>query len=97
SNLPVYELKIDPKDFRALSRDPYSNQTHPATFLADGETYEHVKVRYRGDWARSWPKRPLKIIFPDDQPFHGEHCLNLNSCWRDPAFIREHLAYELYA
>jgi spore coat protein H len=97
NKLPVYDLKMDRKDFNALQRDPFSNETHPATFIANGETYENVKVRCRGDWARTWPKKPLKILFNDEQPFRGQDSMNLNSCWRDPAFVREHLAYEIYA
>src|SRR4051812_23405203 len=93
--LPVYELSIKPRDLANLERTADSNQTYPGTFTANGETYQ-VKVRYRGQWARSWPKRPLKIFFEHESPFEGQHCVNLNSCWRDPAFIREHLAYHTY-
>ena len=53
-------------------------------------------MRYRGDWARTWPKKPLKIFFEQDKKFDGQHALNLNSNWRDPAFIREQLAYQIY-
>jgi spore coat protein H len=95
--LPLYEIKIDAKDLTALERSAHSNETLPATFIADGEVYERVKVRYRGAWARSWPKKPLKIFFNDDKPFQGQRRLNLNSGWRDPAFVRETLAYDIYA
>jgi spore coat protein H len=53
-------------------------------------------MRYRGDWARSWPKKPLKIFFEKDKDFDGQHVLNLNPNWRDPAFIREQFAYSIY-
>ena len=56
-----------------------------------------VEVRYRGDWARSWPKKPLKVFFPKDKEFEGQRALNLNPNWRDPAFIREQLSYHIYA
>jgi hypothetical protein len=46
-------------------------------------------VRHRGQWARSWPKKPLKIFFNQDKLFEGHGSLNLNSGWRDPAFVRE--------
>jgi len=95
-SLPVYELQMARKDVAALERSADSNQTYPAKFSAEGKSYD-VKVRYRGQWARSWPKKPLKILFEKDSPFLGQHCLNLNSAWRDPSFIREHLAYEIYA
>lgn len=39
----------------------------------------------------------LKIFFEKDTDFEGQRVLNLNSNWRDPAFIREQLAYQIYA
>src|SRR5204863_2419459 len=96
TGIPVYQLQMAKKDFAALERTVDSNQTYPAQFTADGKTYE-VKIRYRGQWARSWPKKALKILFDHDHPFQGQHALNLNSGWRDPAFVREHLAYEVFA
>lgn len=96
ATLPRYELKMDAKELAAFERDPYSKATRQATFVADGERYE-AKVRYRGEWARSWPKRPLKIFFAVEHLFHNQECINLNSGWRDPAFVRELLAYEMFA
>jgi spore coat protein H len=95
--VPFYELKMDPKDVMALERNAFANDTYPATFVANGQVYDQVQVRYRGQWARSWPKKPLKIFFNHDKLFEGHHCLNLNSGWRDPAFVRETLAYQIYA
>jgi spore coat protein H len=96
SSLRVYGLQMSRKDLDSLERTVDSNQTYPAKFVADGKTYD-VRVRYRGQWARSWPKKALKIFFDDAVPFEGQHCINLNSGWRDPAFVREHLAYIIYA
>jgi len=97
ASLPFYELKMASRDLARLEQTAFSNETCPATFLADGVAYDGVKVRFRGQWARSWPKKPLKIFFEPDHPFKEHHCLNLNSGWRDPAFIRETLAYHVYA
>lgn len=94
--LPRYDLKIAANDLRALERGEDSDQTHPATFSADRKEYA-VKVRLRGAWARSWPKKALKIFFEKGKEFQGNHCLNLNSAWRDPAFIREPFAYHIFA
>ena len=88
---------MEPKDLAALEGGVYSDETHPAQFLIDGQLHAQVRVRYRGAFARSWPKKPLKIFFPDNRPFRGSDRLNLNSGWRDPALIREHLAYQIYA
>jgi spore coat protein H len=95
NRLPVYELRISGAELTKLKRNPRSEERHPAIFIAAGKEYS-VGVRYRGDWARTWPKKPLKIFFEKDKEFEGNHVLNLNSCWRDPAFIREQLAYHIY-
>ena len=96
SGVPTYELKISRDEWTKLQRNPGSDERRPAKFIADGIEYS-VGVRYRGDWARTWPKKPLKIFFEKDKEFEGNEVLNLNSCWRDPAFIREHFAYHVYA
>jgi spore coat protein H len=98
ASLPIYQLKIEPRDLSALEQNPGSSRTYPATFVAeDGEVFEGVSVRFRGEWARTWPKKPLKIFFDRKKPFRNHHSINLNSAWRDPAFVREPLAYHVYA
>jgi len=94
--LPAYDLKIAPADLDAINRAPGENTTYPASFVAEGKTYEHVKIRARGQWSRSWPKKSYKILFDKQQPFHDQYALNLNSGWHDPALVREVLAYRVY-
>src|SRR5262245_11402747 len=38
TNLPIYELRIGRDDLRRLEQSAFSNQTVPATFIADGVT-----------------------------------------------------------
>jgi spore coat protein H len=97
SKLPLYELKIAPGDLRSIESAPFGNATYAASFVADGKAYNDVKVRARGSWSRSWPKKSLKIVFDHQNPYRGHHSLNLNSGWRDPAFVREVLSYKVYA
>jgi spore coat protein H len=97
SKLPLYELKIAPGDLQSLEFASFGNTTFPASFTAEGKVYDGFKVRPRGSWSRSWPKKSLKILFDHQNSFQGEHSLNLNSGWRDPAFIREVMAYKVYA
>jgi spore coat protein H len=94
--LPVYELTVSAEEWEKLRQAPRSEERHPAKFNAGDKAYS-VGIRYRGDWARSWPKKPLKIFFKKGTDFEGQRALNLNSNWRDPAFIREQLAYQIYA
>jgi spore coat protein H len=97
TGLPEYELRLDRSAWRRLGQNPYANDTCPAVFLGGGETFEGARVRYRGQWARSWPKKPLKIFLPKEKPFQGYGALNLNSAWHDPALLREPLAFHVYA
>src|ERR1051325_9121208 len=88
NSLPFYELKMTPKDLARLEQTAFSNDTYPATFIANGVAYDGVRVRHRGQWARSWRKKPLNIFFNPDHLLQCKHCLTLNSAWRDPAFVR---------
>src|SRR5262249_8908301 len=72
SKLPVYEIQIKRESLAAMDRNPYGPELYPATFSFEGQSYD-VKIRYRGAWARSWPKKPLKIFFEDKRPFKGLH------------------------
>ena len=96
SKLPFYQLKIAPEDLIQLARFPRSQDRRPASFAAGGVICDPVGVRDRGDWARTWAKKSLKVFFDKDMPFENQHALNLNSGWRDPAFVRETLAYHVY-
>ena len=96
SKLPAYEIRMNARHLAAMDQNPYGEELYPATFTAEGVTYENVKIRYRGAWGRTWPKKPMKIFFNDDKPFKGQRRLNLNSSFRDPSFIRETLAYHVY-
>lgn len=91
-----YELRISTADLARLQNGELSNETYPATLVGGGKTYSGVKVRIRGSWSRSWPKKSLKIFFDRTAQFEGRHVLDLNSGWHDPAFIREPLAYYVY-
>lgn len=88
---------MDPAEVLAWERRPDSNDLHPAHLIVENHDYGYVRVRFRGEWARSWPKKPIKILFKRDRPFLAHRSVNLNSGWRDPAFVRETLAYHLYA
>lgn len=96
SKLPIYEIRMKPEALEAMEGNPYGEELHPATFVANGEVYANVKIRFRGAWARTWPKKPLKIFFNEDKLFQGQKRLNLNSSFRDPSFIRETVAYHIY-
>lgn len=96
SNFPVYHLLISDANFQWLNDHIYSDDLVEATFVHNGIVYDGIGVRYRGAWARSWPKKSWKLKFNKGHYFEGQRTLNLNSCWRDPAFMREKLAYDVF-
>lgn len=69
----------------------------------EGRTFKDVGVRYKGNGtymsAGGRLKRPFKIDlaqFNNDQSFHGQKKLTLNSNVLDPSAAREVLAYGVY-
>ncbi|MBN1421688.1 MAG: CotH kinase family protein [Planctomycetes bacterium] len=96
TKLPLYFLRIETAVLNDLNQNVYSDVLRPAIFIHDGEVYDGIGVRYRGAWARSWPKKSWKIVFNEDHLFGGRKRINLNSGWHDPALIREKIAYDIY-
>jgi len=96
SSVPVYSLFMQASDIRALHRRSHSNDIVPVTLVYQGKVFDYLKMRIRGAYARTWPKKAYKIFFHRDQLFRGRSRVNLNSGWRDPAMVREVLAYKIY-
>ncbi|HIL70613.1 MAG TPA: hypothetical protein EYG38_12290 [Verrucomicrobia bacterium] len=96
TKLPAYSLLLKKEDLQNMHYYPRENQTYPATFIFNGKVYDHIRIRIRGAYARSWPKKAYKIFFNKDRLFKNRSRLNLNSGWKDPAMIREVLSYYIY-
>ncbi len=96
SNFPVYHLLISSSNLQRLDSNPQSNDLVKATFIHDGDVYDGIGVRYRGAWARSWHKKSWKFKFNKGHYFQDQRTLNLNSSYRDPAFMREKMAYDVF-
>ncbi len=96
SNFPVYHLLISASNFQWLNNNVYSDDFVEATFVHNGAVYDGIGVRYRGAWARDWRKKSWKIKFNKGHYFKEQRTINLNSCFRDPAFMREKLAYDVF-
>jgi hypothetical protein len=90
-------------DWQGLQADPLSKQYVRANFVCDGQLYENVAIRTKGENSLKNStengRLPLKIdfnFFNVGQEFHGIKKLNLNNCYKDPSFIREVLGYRLF-
>jgi tetratricopeptide (TPR) repeat protein len=73
-----------------------------ATVRCNGEVYENVGVRYRGNASILMippdGKKPIKLDFDrfnKSQTFHGFKKLNFINCFRDPSRLRDKLTLDL--
>lgn len=90
-------------DWQDLKSNALSRQYVRANFLYDGQFYENVAVRTKGEGTLASSvasgRLPLKIdfnFFNVAQEFHGIKKLSLNNCFNDPSFMREVLGYWLF-
>ena len=71
--------------------------------VINGETIEDAGLRFKGNSSYRSSlgdmKRPMKIDtdrFVDGQEFYGRTKLNLSTSFKDPAYVREKLGYDIY-
>ncbi len=83
--------------------DNYANGLNEyilATFEFNGEIYDSVGVRFKGNASmNNYPsdKKPFKIKFDEyieDQEFYGISKLSLSNEYKDPSFLREKIMFE---
>jgi len=74
-----------------------------ATFIHNGEVFDNIRVRHRGQTSLGRPKKHWKFDFNKDHrfrtPFAGHpevDNINLQSCEGDKSFLREYLSYKLF-
>ncbi|MBN1443042.1 MAG: CotH kinase family protein [Planctomycetes bacterium] len=100
----VYHLLIDPAELDAnqhLSGDLLRYRR--ATFIYNGEVFDNIRVRHRGQTSLSRPKKHWKINFNKDHRFltpfadHPEvDNINIQSSEGDKSFLREWLSYKAF-
>ena len=97
SALPVYDLYTDESHLIYLSQHIWDDMTIPVVFRHEGTVYRGVRMRHRGGAGRRQALKPsIKLIFDDNQLFHGKKKLNLQSDSRDSSLIRSKLAFDDY-
>ncbi len=96
SSLPVLHWFVE--NFAAANTDAGTR----ASLAYDGEFYDNVAVRIRGDYTRRYDKKSYKVDFTREHPFRFSpqasrvEEINLNSTYTDRAYIRPLLAWETY-
>ena len=96
--LPVHEFFMADDDLRWLNQNRRSDELLPADYIIDGELWEDIGIRYRGNTTRDLIKKNYKIRADNDDPFPPNRIkINLQSEWRVPSLLREKLAYDAFA
>ena len=61
-----------------------------------GRAHFDVGVKFRGETACSYPKKPLRVRFNRGDTLDAQRHLNFNACWNDKAMLREKLGFDLF-
>ena len=97
SQLPVYELTIDPVQQSQLDAlfesDPQFEV--PAMLTVNGEGYA-VSLRYSGFTSNDDPKKSYKLRFNVGETFQDRRELNLKSHFSDDSVVRQELSRRMY-
>jgi spore coat protein H len=98
AQIPRISITLSPSVVDSFShRDPFSQTYLPASVDLGGERWENVGIRYKGKSTRFFSKKPYRLKFPGNHLFAGREHVNLNSMYVDKSFLREKLAWDLFA
>ncbi len=96
SALPVYQLFMAPAE---MARADSEQGSHGCCLYYDGEFYDNVFVKVRGNSTAGFPKKSHRLEFPVDHAFRhagpGERTrhTSLMAEWGDPTYLRQHLSF----
>jgi hypothetical protein len=99
SALPVFHLFIDP----ARRGEADSESGARAAFHHDGEFYDNIFIKVRGNSTVGFPKKSHRLEFNVEHPLRhpgpGGRIRNtsLMAEWGDPSYLRQHLSFWLMA
>lgn len=99
SALPVFHLFIEPA--RRGAADSESGAR--AAFHQDGEFYDNIQIKVRGNTTAGFPKKSHRLEFNAEHPLRhpgpGGRIRNtsLMAEWGDPSYLRQHLSFWLMA
>ncbi len=96
-------FELSPTDWADIIATPKAEEWKPGTLVYEGERYESVQIRVKGNSSLNQAamtgshRYPFKVDLDDtiDQALDGETKLVFNNGFKDPTFLREIIGYEL--
>ena len=99
SALPVFQLFVEPGSIGGMESDAGAR----ACVWHEGEFYDHIRIKVRGNTTAGFPKKSHRLEFNADHPLRhragGGRIRNtsLMAEWGDPSYLRQHLSFWLMA
>jgi spore coat protein CotH len=97
SALPVFQLFIAPQQLGGAESESGAR----GCFFHDGEFYDNVLVKVRGNSTAGFPKKSHRLEFPHDHPLRHPgpggrvRHTSLMAEYGDPTYLRQHLSFWL--
>jgi len=97
-SVPVWNLELDETDWQKLQTDWYSDYYFDCSLQAGGEKFDDgCEVRPYGSTSRRYPKKSLRIRFPDGADHPGfTRKITLRAEYNDSTYMRTFIAYETF-
>lgn len=61
-----------------------------------GRAYRDVGLKFRGETACGYPKKPMRVEFNRGDRFDGQGDLNFNAGWNDKSMLREQFGFDFF-
>ncbi len=98
AQLTRYSVTMTPADYQLLyTRDIFSDSLLPASLTVHDSLWNNSLVRFKGHSTRYYSKKSFRVRVPTAHLYHAQRDLNFNSMYTDKSFLRERLAWGLFA
>ncbi|SEN24457.1 spore coat protein H [Mesobacillus persicus] len=95
-DIPLYNLYIDPLDFKELQRDVWIDDPVPANLIID-RNHLDIDITYRGSHIREFEKKSYNIQFYNPPRYQRAKEIHLNAEFNDPSLIRNKLSLDFFS
>jgi spore coat protein CotH/photosystem II stability/assembly factor-like uncharacterized protein len=98
SQVHQYSVTMTQVDYDSLfSRDIWSDVYLNATFASSDSVWNGAKIKFKGHSTRYYPKKAYRVRFATSKLFYKVRDANFNAMYTDKSFMREKLAWDLFA
>lgn len=98
AQVPNYSVTMTQADYDSLyTRSVWSDVRLPAPFTSNDSLWSSSTIRFKGHSTRYYPKKSYRVRFATSQLFYKVRDANFNAMYTDKSFMREKIAWDLFA